>query len=111
MTAIDLFGAIDVGLALPISAQYQQTWHVGSHPIIGDARPGTWGGHSVILVAYYKNVLGCITWGQIKFMTWEWLATYCDEAWALLSNDWVSGNSPAPSGFDLSQLQQDLQAL
>jgi hypothetical protein len=106
-----LFGGIDIGVQLPISAQSQEIWTVTDPSLQGDAKPGSWGGHSVLIVAYDATYLTCVTWGQRKLLTWEWLHAYCDEAWALLSLDWVSGNKPAPNGFNLAQLQQDLRNL
>jgi hypothetical protein len=106
--AISLFGTVNVGLTMPVSAQSQSTWFVSQG---GDAQPGSWGGHSIILLGYNKKILYGITWGQLQYMTWQWLAAYCDEAWALLSYDWVSGSAPAPSGFNLAQLKKDLADL
>ena len=45
-----LFGGLYIGLALPVSAQQQRVWDwTGS--LSGDARPGSWGGHAVNVVA------------------------------------------------------------
>lgn len=106
--AISLFGAVDIGIALPIAAQYQEVWHVTDPQLRGDAAPGSWGGHSVILTGYSPKTVTCVTWGQTKYITWNWLRYYCDEIWALLSPDWVNGKIPAPSGFNQEQLHADL---
>ena len=111
--AIDLFGAVNIGVQLPITAQWQDTWFVSDPTLQGDAAPGSWGGHSVPLIGYNiekKNFL-CVTWGALKIIKWSFLPTYCDEAWALLSTDWTDGSKVAPSGFDLAQLQADLNNL
>jgi hypothetical protein len=34
--------------------------------------------------------------------------TYCDEAYGVLSADWIAANDQAPSNFDLAQLEADL---
>lgn len=52
--------------------------------------------------------LTCITWGQLKKMTWAWFEKYCSEAYALVSNDWLKTNGVSPSGFDLAALEKDL---
>lgn len=109
--AIAYLGVVDIGAALPLSAQSQMVWDVTDPALKGDAEPGSWGGHSIILTDYDDDGLICITWGQRKRMTWRWFSAYCDEAYALLSPDWVTGDSPAPSGFDLKQLQSDLAVL
>jgi len=44
-------------------------------------------------------------------MTWGFLHTYADEAFAVLSPDWIAKTGLAPNHFNLSQLQADLAAL
>jgi hypothetical protein len=56
-----------------------------------------------------QSTITCITWGQIKKMTWAWFNKYCSEAYALVSNDWIAANEVAPSGFDLATLEADLK--
>jgi hypothetical protein len=36
---------------------------------------------------------------------------YCDEAYAIISQDFLDGNNKAPNGFDLESLTKDLQAV
>lgn len=111
--AIALFGVVDIGLALPVSAQSQAVWDLTDPTMQGDAAPNSWGGHSVIIAAYdsAKKLITCATWGQWLQMTEAFFLAYCDEAHALLSDDWVSGAKSAPSGFDMAALQADLAAL
>jgi len=123
--AIALFGGIYTGIALPTSAQQQTIWDTTpSSP--SDA--GTWGGHCVPLVGYYPATQGnwfhrmlgeqatkggavCITWGATKKLTWDFIADYMDEAYAVLTQDWIEANGKSPSGFDLATLQADLAAV
>jgi hypothetical protein len=44
-------------------------------------------------------------------MTWGFLDTYCDEAYAVLSQDWIDKTNLAPNNFDLTALQADLQQI
>lgn len=111
-TALYLFGTLYMGLALPNSAQKEKVWTATN-----DA-PGSWGGHCTVASAYadralclQPDTLTCITWGQQQVMTRQWLATYCDELYALLSPDWFDKAGKAPNGFDLEQLQADLAQL
>jgi hypothetical protein len=55
--------------------------------------------------------LTCITWGQLKKMTWRWFAKYCSEAYGLVSKDWLKACGISPSGFDLGTLEADLKAV
>ncbi len=99
--AVYLFGGMYVGLLLPISAKTQEMWDVDNSP---NGQAGSWGGHCVFVPDYDANSLTCITWGQLKKMTWNFWMTYCDEAHALLSMDWQP-----PAGFDIAMLEMDLE--
>lgn len=109
--AIYLFGGVDIGVSLPLTAQKQEVWDVATVTDGSDA-PASWGGHDVIVIAYDAEGLTCITWGSTKRMTWAFWAKYVTEAWALLDQDWINPSSGvAPSGFDLATLMVDLAAV
>ncbi len=59
----------------------------------------------------YPGFLTCITWGQLKKMTWAWFEKYCSEAYVLVSNDWLKTNGVSPSGLNLAALEKDLAAV
>jgi hypothetical protein len=115
--AIHLFGAIYVGVSMPDSWEGQlnngEVWFW----LAGD-RPNPANGHALPIVAYYDEPtalpdaksLTCITWGQKQRMTFEWFEGCCDEAYVILSPDWINGPN-APSALDLATLQNDLKAL
>jgi hypothetical protein len=109
--AIFLFGGLNTGFALPVTAQNQAVWDVvagaSRNP---DAKPGSWGGHCVNIVDYDARSLTCVTWGALKKMTWAFFKSYCDEAYAIISQDFLAAGK-APNGFDLATLQNDLAAL
>jgi hypothetical protein len=44
-------------------------------------------------------------------MSWNFWAAYCDEAYGLLSKDWLEASGKAPSGFDAAALTADMAAL
>lgn len=112
MDAVLLFGNCYIGLALPQSAQTQPVWSVPPGGPTGAGAPGSWGGHAVPIVAYDERGLTCVTWGALKRMTWTFWDAYCDEAYAVLSKDWVDqSNNVAPNRFDLDTLQEDLNEL
>jgi hypothetical protein len=99
--AIDLFGGLYIGLALPLSAREQEVWT----PIPGrEGQWNSWGGHAVFLPDYNRQQLTCLTWGEPQRMSWDFFQRYCDEAYAVLSEDWHS-----PEGFDLPTLEADLR--
>ena len=108
-------GGDDAVRTLPVSAQSQvqnhQPWSVPPGGTTGDGKPGSWGGHAVPVVAYDSRGVTCVTWGALQSMTWSFWEAYCEEAYALLSNDYLSGKKTTPQGFGLQQLQADLQDL
>jgi hypothetical protein len=104
---IYLVGGVYVGVGLPLSAQNQDVWDVvpGKQ---GEAN--SWGGHAICIIDYDPRGLTCVTWGALKRMTWPFFNRYCDEAYAILSNDFLNAKK-APNGFDLATLKADLAAL
>ena len=102
-----LFGGLYIGLQLPLSAQRQTTWD-WTHRLDGPARPGSWGGHAVDVVEYDRQGLTVVTWGRLQEMTWAFWDRYVDEAYAILSVDFLDEAGEAPNGFDLAALKTDL---
>ena len=109
--AIHLLTGIDIGVALPATAQNQTVWDVVGDGQTGDSAPGSWGGHDVPIIGYNAAYLFCITWGQVLPMTWEFFAAYCDEAYAMVSQDYLDIAHLSPNGLDLLTLQRDLQEI
>jgi hypothetical protein len=111
--AIELFGVVDHGLELPISAQSQVggLWDVVGDPENDpDSQPGSWGGHDVSAAAYDVTTgeIVVITWGALQRMTWKFWNTYVDEAYALIMGMTLANNPTGFTGFNLAQLEQDL---
>lgn len=106
--AIEIFGGVYCGVMLPLSAQKQKVWKV----VTGHTgRIGTWGGHMLYLCGYDQYYVTFITWGKVQRATWAWLQKYSDEAYAVLSRDWLNHFEQSPQGFDVLKLQKDLQLL
>lgn len=114
--AIYLFGNLYLGLALPNFAVIPGTdfrtvpWVVPAVGPTGDAAPNPTNGHCVAAVAYDVRTLWVVTWGSVKPMSWSFFQTYMDEAFAVLSLDWISTRlGRSPPGFDLDALNRDLE--
>lgn len=105
--AIQIFGGVYIGLALPLSAQeqvgaiWEQNWGA-------DGIPGSWGGHCVWVTGYDPQGLTCVTWGKPQRMSWGFWQEYVDECWALLSPEWSEG---APNGINAAGLLADIAAI
>ena len=115
MDSVFIFEGCYIGLQLPISAQAQvqnhQPWSVPPGGTTGDGAKGSWGGHAVPVVAYDSRGVTVVTWGALQAMTWSFWEAYCDEAYAILSADTLTGKETTPAGFSLSELQADLADL
>jgi hypothetical protein len=63
------------------------------------------------VVAYDARGLTVVTWGALQTMTWSFWEAYCDEAYAILSADYLDGKQKAPQGFSMQELEADLADL
>ena len=115
MDSVYIFEGCYIGLQLPISAQSQvqnhQPWSVPPGGTTGDGKPGSWGGHAVPVVAYDSRGVTCVTWGALQKMTWSFWEAYCEEAYAILSKDYLTGKKKTSQGFSMQELQADLHDL
>jgi hypothetical protein len=108
-TVVWQFGGLYLGLALPSSAQTQ--WESGDPwTLVNGPRGerGSWGGHAVNVVGYDPGGLCLVSWGRLQRMSWEFLAAYGDEAFAVLDTDEWLGDVP---GLDSQGLAAALAAL
>jgi hypothetical protein len=111
MAAAYLFGGVYIGVALPTTAQGQPVWDVVGDGKTGPSQPGSWGGHAVDVVAYDSDGLTIVTWGALLKMTWGFWDAYVEEAYAVISPDFLNAAGQTPAGFDAAALQADLAAV
>lgn len=110
--ALWLFGGLFTGFQMPASAQNAASWTVPSCGLHGKGKPGSWGGHCAPLGAEDNSGgFQAITWGELMPTAHNFVADYCDEAYAILSTAWIEQQGQSPSGFDFAALQADLAAL
>ena len=62
------------------------------------------------MIAFDPRDPTVVTWGQLLRMTWAFWEAYCDEAFAILSDDFLEKNK-TPDGFGLATLRADLKAV
>jgi len=94
--AVASLGGLYIGLALPDYALYEgAAWSAPtqSYTIAG--------GHAVFVHGYDADGLWLNTWAERKRMDWGFFETFCDEAYGLLSRDWldIHGDSPMRETF------------
>jgi hypothetical protein len=109
-TALYLFGALYVRVALPRVAHHQldagQPWDV-----VADDGGEDGGGHCVHLGAAFKDGnYGVTTWGRVQEVTPAWWGRYVTEVWAPVSTTWVQAGL-SPAGLDTVALNQDFETL
>lgn len=115
--AVWIFGNCYVGLALPDHIAHapdprKVPWVASQQSANAEFAPNLKNGHCVPIMGYDHEHLYIVTWGALIPMTWEFCTTYMDEAYAVLSPDWISRKSgEAPPGFDLAALELDLRRI
>jgi hypothetical protein len=106
-----LFGGAYCGLALPLTARNQPIWDLIDPDLAGDAAPYSWGGHCVNLGIHDPVGYVFSTWGEEQYASKTFVNAYCDEVYAIISQDFLDRNGKAPNGFDVESLTRDLQAV
>ncbi len=111
-----IFGGINLGLDLPLTAQ-NPTWHgitgrkiwdVPPCGVEGDGSPDSWGGHDVNAVDISPEYMTVESWGELYDLTWAFVSAYLSEVIVFLSKQWLESSGVTPSGFDVNALQSDL---
>ena len=108
--ALWMFGSVYLGFNCPGSALQQfdndEPWDVvqGSQIVGGHAVPLQYAGTG----SFPYQV---VTWGKLEGMSQAFLDTYVDEAWVIITDDWLGKNGHTPEGLDLQALGADLAAL
>lgn len=113
-TAHWLFGGVYCGAGLPVAAQRQDKWDIGpKQKLVGDWSFGSWGGHAFHIADADRFGVNIVTWSELKRVTWRWADAYLDEAYAIISPEWLNHahGTTSPQGFNLAQLRADLAAL
>jgi hypothetical protein len=102
-----------MGIACPESAQQQ----FAKQSKTGQLVPWTVvkgspiaGGHCIVAVGYTGEGLYCVTWGGVVLVTWPFVTKYCDEGWAVLTQELAEKGSDT-LGLDTAQLNADLDHL
>jgi hypothetical protein len=109
--AVWLFGGAYLAIALPKSAQKQTVWDVPTGGAVGNGAPGSWGGHAVAIAGYTPKGLVVVTWGALKLLTWDFLKTYGEESFAIISQDFLKNGKTPNNGLDIPTLKADLKAV
>lgn len=113
--AVDLLGSLYIGVALPDFATQGDMvtvpWVLPATGAVGDAAQNPANGHCIPAVGYDAHNLFVVTWGALKSMSWEFYTAYADEAFAVMSEDFIGPGGKTPGGLDVTALREDLHQL
>ena len=99
------FGGLYMGLNLPSVCENNTTnWNFGAGQAIA-------GGHCVDLLGEGAAGGKIRSWGMFIPGTWEFLANYLDEAYVIVTPDWLDAQGKSPAGLDLDGLLAAIRLL
>lgn len=105
-----VFSAVGIGIRVPDFAEQQfeqgQPWSTRGQY----GAPNIVGGHYVPVIGRQDGMFQVVTWGQVQLMDEMFYRQFCDEAIVYLSLEFLNAAGKSPEGFNVAQLQADLQA-
>lgn len=109
--SIAIFGWLYLGVNFPNSAMDQfnagKPWDVVRGAKIE-------GGHAIPAAFYQRaaaNKFKLITWARAQDMTLAFWGRYVEEAWAVITPEWLSAVGNTPTGLDLHGVGEDFASL
>jgi hypothetical protein len=109
--ALATFGALYVGINFPASAMDQ--FNAGKPWDVVQGSPIE--GRHAIHVGYYgpdePASWRLVTWGTVHPMTQKFWESYVEEAWVVITPEWLNAHGTSPEGLDLQALGEDFAQL
>jgi hypothetical protein len=106
--ALYLFGTVYLGIQCPASAQEQFENHEPWTYVPGSEIEG---GHAIVLQEAKGSDMSIVTWGALQAMQPSFAEHYIEEAWVIITPDWIAKNGNDIDGFNLASLQADFASL
>jgi hypothetical protein len=115
--SVVLFGSAVIGLNLPDAVVPDSPdapdWTTIPWIWTPDMQPDPNNGHCVPIMAYKPNAEGgfiarFVSWAASMVMNRAFYENGTDEAWAVVTADFIEQDQQAPSGFNIAQLLSDL---
>lgn len=111
--ALNMFGSLLLGVNFPGSAMDQfnahEPWTVvkgatieGGHAILG-------GAYTMVSASNMQTEIA--TWGAEQEVTDAWNSKYLEEAWVVITKDWLDKAGETPEGFNMTELVADFKVL
>lgn len=105
--AIDIFGAALVGINV---AQSMEDQFQANLPLNAPFKGGSVGGHGIPIPGFGKYGRTCISYGQRWEMDLQ-AAQQIDEAYVVITPEWLSKASRTPLGMDMTALDSAIKAI
>lgn len=102
-TTIAEFGICYLGVEIP-----QGIWDESGNPKTvwdGSGDSEIVGGHAIAACKYDETGVTVISWGSLYLLTWEFFSKYVDEAYAIISQDWINSQNKTPLGLTKEELE------
>jgi len=110
--AIDEFVDLQIGIALPKTAQGQSEWTVVGDPNSDpNSAAGSWGGHGIPYREYDADTFTCVTWGADLLLTVPFHQSYAQEAHVVVTQEMLNNQGVGPSGVAWDELVSDIKQL
>ena len=107
LTSLYAFGGLYIGIQCPQSMQdqFSEGMQNGTMPVI-DYVPGSpiEGGHCIVILGWDGTNYLAVTWGAVVKVTPAFWEHYTEEAWAIVSFDFLNAKGLDPAGIDLKGL-------
>jgi len=106
---LDVFGSVYVGIN--VQQAMEEEFSRGL-PWGWDPGAPTIGGHAICLqrrLGAGDAPLEYVTWGALQPATFAFQAGAAEEAWAVVTEDWLNANGTTVEGLDLQQLLADMR--
>lgn len=110
-TAVHIFGNLHVGINFPASAMDQFNMNEDWDAVTVDGGP--LGGHAIMTGGYDRDagLYDDVSWGRDVRMTQQFWDRYVDEAWVVISPEWLDASGHTPEGVDLHGLGEEYARL
>jgi hypothetical protein len=105
---LDVFGSVAVGINVQ---QQMETEFAGEQPWTWTPGAPVIGRHAICLqrrMGSGNAPLDYVTWGALQPATLEFHANAAEEAWAVVTEDWIRVNGTTVEGMDVRQLLSDM---
>lgn len=108
--ALHLFGSLYLGAQMPQSALDQTDAHQPWTYVPGSQIAG---GHAFVAQRWDTTAapMSVVTWGQLQRVDMQWWECFGEEAWVIITQDWLTANGTAGNGVDITQLGDEFSIL